>query len=87
MSVLLPEPLDPTSAVVEPAGAVNETCFSTGTPALYSKLTSSNATSPRTSGSGCRVASSSSSVAILRISRMRSRPANASVICVPMLAS
>ena len=37
MSVLLPEPLDPTSAVVVPAGARNETCFSTGTPALYSK--------------------------------------------------
>ena len=42
ISVLLPDPLDPTSAVVEPAGAWNETCFSTGTPGLYSKLTSSN---------------------------------------------
>ena len=30
MSVLLPEPLDPTSAVVDPAGDENETCFSTG---------------------------------------------------------
>ena len=34
MSVLLPDPLDPTSAVVEPAGARNETCFSTGTPGV-----------------------------------------------------
>ena len=39
--MLLPEPLDPTSAVVVPAGARKLTCFSTGTPALYSKLTSS----------------------------------------------
>ena len=52
MSVLLPEPLEPTSAVVVPAGARNETCFSTGTPGLYSKLTSSNATSPRVASSG-----------------------------------
>ena len=37
ISVLLPDPLDPTSAVVEPAGAWNDTCFSTGTPGLYSK--------------------------------------------------
>ena len=50
MSVLLPDPLDPTSAVVEPAGARNDTCFSTGTPALYSNVTSSNSTSPRMSG-------------------------------------
>ena len=54
MSVLLPDPLDPTSAVVDPAGARNDTCFSTGTPGLYSKLTSSNSTSPRMSGSGAR---------------------------------
>ena len=47
MSVLLPDPLDPTRAVVEPAGAWNETCFSTGTPGLYSNVTSSNSTSPR----------------------------------------
>jgi hypothetical protein len=32
MSVLLPDPLDPTSAVVLPAGAVKETPFSTGCP-------------------------------------------------------
>ena len=38
-------------------------------------------------GEGARLASSSSSVAIFRISRMRSSPAKASVICVPMLAS
>ena len=58
ISVLLPEPLDPTSAVVDPAGALKETCFSTGTPRLYSNVTSSNSTSPRTSASGARSASS-----------------------------
>ena len=55
ISVLFPEPLEPTSAVVEPAGAWKETCFSTGTPGLYSKVTSSNATSPRTSATGARL--------------------------------
>ena len=50
ISVLLPEPLEPTSAVVDPAGARNDTCFSTGTPGLYSNVTSSNSTSPRDVG-------------------------------------
>ena len=58
ISVLLPDPLDPTSAVVDPAGARNVTCFSTGTPGLYSNVTSSNAISPLTSASGARSASS-----------------------------
>ena len=40
MSVLLPDPDDPTSAVVVPAGARKDTCFSTGTPGLYSNQTS-----------------------------------------------
>ncbi len=40
MSVLFPDPLDPTSAVVVPAGARKLTSFSTGTPASYSKPTS-----------------------------------------------
>ena len=52
MSVLLPDPLEPTSAVVVPAGARKLTFFSTGTPALYSKLTSSNSTSPASTPSG-----------------------------------
>ena len=64
MRVLLPDPLEPTSAVVEPAGAVNETFLRTRTPGLYSKLTSSNAISPETSPSSARAASASSSVAI-----------------------
>ena len=51
ISVLLPEPLEPTSAVVDPAGAAKETSLSTGTPASYSNETSSNAISPRTSSS------------------------------------
>ena len=37
--MLLPDPLDPTSAVVVPAGARKLTSFRTGTPSLYSKLT------------------------------------------------
>ena len=86
ISVLLPEPLEPTSAVVVPAGARKLTCFSTGTPGLYSKLTSSNTTSPSTSPSGALPLSSSSSVGIRISSRMRSRPANASLICVPIEA-
>ena len=84
ISVLLPEPLDPTSAVVVPAGAWNETPLSTGTPALYSNSTCSNRTSPSSSGNEARDASSWSSVAICFNSRMRSRPANASLICVPI---
>ena len=87
MSVLLPEPLDPTSAVVVPAGAWKLTCFSTGTPALYSKLTSSNTTSPSTIGERRPRAVL---VVFGRASRssswMRSRPANASLICVPIEA-
>src|SRR2546427_17296 len=84
MSVLFPAPDEPTSAVVEPAGAWNETRFRTSVPATYSKLTFSNTTSHSTSASGAREPSSASSVARRRISRIRSRPANASVICVPI---
>jgi hypothetical protein len=36
----LPEPLEPTSAVVEPASAENDTCLSTGTSGTYSNETS-----------------------------------------------
>ena len=84
MRVLLPEPLEPTSAVVVPAGATSDTSWSTGTPASYSNETFSSRISPLTVASGSRVASSSSSVGIRRISRMRSSPANASVIWVPI---
>ncbi len=86
MSVLFPEPLEPTSAVVVPAGARKETPRRTGAPSSYSKVTSSKAISPATSSRGARPSSPSSSVAIRLISRMRSRPAKASVICVPMAA-
>ena len=85
-SVLLPEPLDPTSAVVDPAGARKLTCLSTGTPGSYSNDTSSNTMSPRTGGNGSRRPSSASSVTIRLMSRIRSRPASASVICVPIAA-
>ena len=86
MSVLLPDPLDPTSAVVEPAGEREATRrFSTGTPGVYSKPTSLERDVARERAGSRRFASSSwSSVAIDRISRMRSRPANASLICVPI---
>jgi hypothetical protein len=40
--VLFPEPLDPTRAVVEPAGAWKFTPRRTGTPSLYSNHTLSN---------------------------------------------
>ena len=53
--MLLPDPLDPTSAVVDPAGALNDTCFKTGTPRVYSKVMCSNSTSPRMSVSGARL--------------------------------
>ncbi len=46
ISVLLPDPDDPTSAVVVPARAWNDTSRSTGTPGLYSNHTWSNSMSP-----------------------------------------
>src|SRR2546429_4651463 len=51
MSVLFPAPEEPTRAVVEPAGAWNDTCLSTSRSATYWKLTSSKRTSPTTSRS------------------------------------
>ena len=88
ISVLFPEPLEPTSAVVVPAGAWNADAASArARPALYSKVTSSKTiVAVDTSDSGERAPSSSSSVGIVSISRMRSRPANASLICVPIEA-
>ena len=59
-------------------------CFTTSAPGTYSKVTLSKATSPATSASGARAPSSASSVTSRRISRIRSSPANASVICVPI---
>ena len=58
--------------------------FRTGRSGTYAKETLSNATSPLSSGRAARVSSSDCSLAICRSSRMRSSPANASVICVPM---
>ncbi len=85
ISVLLPEPEGPTRAVEVPGLATNEMPLSTGFPVLYSKLTSRNSTCPSTAGSGWRAFSPSSSGTSLRISRMRSSPAKASVIWLPML--
>ena len=41
--------------VVVPAGAVKETCFKTGVPGLYSKLTSVNSSSPRIAGNAALI--------------------------------
>jgi hypothetical protein len=84
MSVLLPAPEGPTSAVEVPARASNDTFRRTATPFSYSKETSSNSTSPTMRGSGSSAASSSPSRFSSRISRMRSRPAKASVIWLPI---
>ena len=84
ITVLLPAPLGPTRAVVVPAGASKLTPFKTGRPSRYEKVTSSKTTSPSSRATGERLASSRSSVGSASTSRMRSRPANASVICVPM---
>ena len=52
MSVLFPDPLDPTSAVVVPAGASNDTPRSTGWPVSYSNHTLSKATVPTSGPTG-----------------------------------
>src|SRR5438046_10654969 len=52
--VLFPAPEDPTRAVVEPAAARNEMCFTTSAPGTYPKGTLSNATTPATPASGAR---------------------------------
>ena len=85
MSVDLPEPEEPTRAVTEPGSAVNDIPLSTGRSGWYSNQTSRNSTAPRISGSGSRSFSPASSGTSFQISRMRSRPANASVIWLPML--
>ena len=84
ITVLFPAPLEPTSAVVDPGGDWNDTLRRTGTSGTYSNETSSKTISPRTSVRVARPASSASSRATSRSSRMRSSPANASVICVPI---
>jgi hypothetical protein len=66
------------------AGAWKDTPLRTGVSGLYSNHTSSKRTSPARSGMDARCSSSSSSVFTERSSWMRSSPANASVICVPM---
>ena len=83
-SVLLPEPLEPTRAVVVPAGASKETPLSTGRSSSYSKWTSRSTTRPRTSERGSSAPSWASSASSFVTSRMRSSPARASLIWVPM---
>jgi hypothetical protein len=45
--VVLPEPVWPTSAMVSPGSAVNETSFKTQSSPLYANHTSRNSTRPR----------------------------------------
>ncbi len=84
MIVLLPDPDEPTSAVTVPAGETNDTSSSTGLSASYAKSTCSNATSPRTVPSVAVRFGSASSRDSSSTSRVRSRPASASVSWVPM---
>ena len=71
-------------SVTVPGAEQNEISYSTGLPASYSKSTFSKAISPRTSPMvNCRFGSSSSGRS-RSTSLVRSSPANASEICVPM---
>ena len=82
--MLLPDPEGPTSAVEVPGAESKDTSLRTGTPSWYSNETSRNSTWPTIAGSGSLAASSWSSGVSSRISRIRSRPANASVIWLPI---
>ena len=75
ISVLLPDPLDPTSAVVVPAGARKLTSFSTGVPGvvLEADVLEHDLAARSRRAAPC-AASSWSSVVICSSSRMRSRP-------------
>ena len=88
ISVLLPDPLEPTSAVVEPAGAMERHVLQDRHAGVV--LERDVVELDLTTDVGDRTPALRplrSSVAIRRISRMRSRPAKASVTCVPMDAS
>ena len=82
--MLLPAPDGPTSAVTAPGAAANAISFRTGTPFSYSKDTSRNSTAPSMRESGSRLRSPASSASSPRSSRMRSRPAKASVTWLPI---
>ena len=83
ISVLLPDPLEPTRAVVEPAAARNETWRRTSMPGLYSNVTFLELdVAAHHSGTGVRPADAESSLSIEMMSRIRSSPANASLTCV-----
>ena len=85
MSVLLPDPLEPTSAVVEPAGRVKRHVLQHRHAGLVLEgdvVEHDLAADARPAAPARR--RPASSVAMRRISRMRSSPANASVICVPI---
>ena len=85
MIVDLPAPDGPTSAVTLPGSARSETPCSTRSPSRYAKPTSSNTTSPPQRAQGHRPPR----VLVLRplasTSRVRSRPAKASVSWVPIV--
>jgi len=83
--VLLPAPDEPTQAVGRARRGVERDAFQDQGAGTYSKRTVSNAMSPATSASGARAPRPRRPrLTSRRISRMRSSPANASVIWVPM---
>ena len=75
--VVLPAPVGPTSATTWPGWACRLTCFSTGTPSSYPKLTSSKTTSPLTCVSGSASGASTCSGTSSIVSKTRSAPATA----------
>src|ERR1035441_9485267 len=84
MMVDLPDPDGPTSAVTVPGCDSKLTSYSTGFPGSYEKLTCSKAMSPRIMPTGWVLFGSSFSGFSCSTSWVRSRPASASVNCVPM---
>ena len=84
MMVDLPEPEDPTRAVTLPGTDVKLTSSRTGFPGSYSKSTFSKLSSPFISGSIMVRSGSAYSSCSWNISRVRSSPATASVIWLPI---
>ena len=84
--MLFPEPLEPTSAVVVPAGARKLTSLAELDARVVFEGDLLEHDLPVDDAERRAGASSSSSVRISISSWMRSRPANASVICVPIEA-
>ena len=85
--MVLPEPVAPTTASVDPAGTSSETSVSVGAPGSYAKETSENRTSPRTSGSATGDGLSTMSTGRSRYSKMRANSASELCTCTPVRSS